>query len=80
MLVLASQASVALVAVLLRLWYGYENARRERKALAMGALPEKKDQAWLNREFFLLVWVLAGAVPITRTVTDKENTKFRYRY
>jgi len=52
MLVLASQASVALVAVLLRLWYGYENARRERKALAVGALPEKRDQAWLNREFF----------------------------
>jgi hypothetical protein len=66
-----------MIAVILRLYYGWQNSRKEKAAIAQQTI---KNIEWLNCKSPLLelgVRVINQNVSI---VTDKENHTFRYQY
>lgn len=62
--ILATEAASVLVVVLLRLWYGFSNRRKNRQELSIDLAVAKsraRGSEWLD-------------------LTDKENTDFKYVY
>lgn len=75
-IVLVTQAAAVLIAVIARLYYGYQNSRKEK---AVSLMSKVDDIEWLNCKSTVLECSY-GVDTRPFAVTDKENKTFRYQY